>query len=211
MESSEPPRRGRPRSFDRQQALCAALRLFREHGYEGTSLAELQQALGLSPPSIYAAFGNKEQLFKEATDHYVATLRSVAERAMADAVTTKAAIEATLRSAVVASTEPGEPRGCLLVQGAITCSASSESVQQHLHDLRKESYRAILKRLKVGVASGELPAGIDAPAMAQFYTTFAHGISIQARDGASRPALMAAVQCAMAAWDSLVGGEGVDS
>jgi AcrR family transcriptional regulator len=206
MKSPEPARRGRPRSFDRQQALCAALRVFREHGYEGTSMTDLQEALGgLSPPSIYAAFGSKEQLFKEATDLYVATLRSAAERAMADAATTKAAIEAALRSAVVASTKAGEPRGCLLVQGAMTCSNSSESVQHYLHDLRVESHRAMLKRLKTGVASGELPARTDVQAMAQFYMTFAHGVSIQARDGASRASLMAAVDCAMAAWDSLVG------
>jgi AcrR family transcriptional regulator len=206
METSGSGRRGRPRSFDRQQALCAALRVFREHGYEGTSLTDLQEALGgLSPPSIYAAFGSKEQLFKEATDLYHATLRSAAGRAMADATTTKAAVEATLRCAVVASTESGEPRGCLLVQGAMTCSDSSAGVQGYLHDLRKESYRAILKLLKAGIASGELSTRTDAPAVAQFYTAFAHGISIQARDGASRVSLMAAVDCAIAAWDSLAG------
>ena len=207
MEASTPGGRGRPRSFDRQQALCAALRVFREHGYEGTSLADLQKALGgLSPPSIYAAFGSKEQLFKEATEHYHSALRAAAGRAMADATTTKAAIEAMLRCAVVASTESGEPRGCLLVQGAITCSESNASVQEFLHDRRKESYRAFLKRLKAAIASGELPARTDAAAIAQFYTTFAHGISIQARDGASRASLMAAVDCAMAAWDSLARG-----
>jgi AcrR family transcriptional regulator len=204
MKSSEPARRGRPRSFDRQQALCAALRVFREHGYEGTSMSDLQEALGgLSPPSIYAAFGSKEQLFKEATELYVSTIRAAAERAMADATTTKEAIAATLRSAVNASTESGEPRGCLLVQGAIACSESSEGVQQYLHDLRVESHRAMLKRLKTAVANGELPAGTNVQAVAQFYMTFAHGVSIQARDGASRASLMAAVDCAMGAWDSL--------
>lgn len=205
MKSSEPARRGRPRSFDRQQALCAALRVFREHGYEGTSMTDLQAALGgLSPPSIYAAFGSKEQLFKEATDLYVATIRAAAERAMAEATTAQEAVEAILRSAVIASTESGEPRGCLLVQGAITCSESSDSVQRYLHDLRTESHRAMLKRLKAAVASGELPADANVQALAQFYMTFAHGVSIQARDGASRASLMAAVDCAMAAWDSLV-------
>lgn len=169
-------------------------------------MTDLQEALGgLSPPSIYAAFGSKEQLFKEATDRYVAELRAAAERAMAGATTTRDAIEASLRSAVVASTESGEPRGCLLVQGAITCSASGERMQEYLHDLRKESHRAMQKRIKAGVESGELRKGTDVAAMAQFYMTFAHGISIQARDGASRASLMAAVDCAMAAWDSLAG------
>ena len=167
-------------------------------------MSHLQEALGgLSPPSIYAAFGSKEQLFKEATEFYVATRQAAAQRETANATTVKDAIEAMLRCAVKGSTESGEPRGCLLVQGAITCSASSEGVQLYLHDLRAEGHRTMLKRLKTGVASGELPAGTNVQAMALFYTTFAHGIAIQARDGASRASLMGAVDCAMAAWDSL--------
>jgi AcrR family transcriptional regulator len=205
VESSDPVRRGRPRSFDRERALRAALRVFREHGYEGTSMSHLQEALGgLSPPSIYAAFGSKEQLFKEATELYVATRKSAAERDMAGAVTARDAIGAMLRCAVMGSTESGEPRGCLLVQGAITCSASSEGVQEYLHGFRVEEQRSILKRLRAGVPSGELPAGANVQAMAQFYTTFVRGIAIQARDGATRASLMDAVDCAMAAWDSLV-------
>lgn len=205
VESPDPVRRGRPRSFDREQALRAALRVFRENGYEGTSLSHLQEALGgLSPPSIYAAFGSKEQLFKEATELYVASRRASAEREMAGVTTARETIAAMLRCAVLGSTETGEPRGCLLVQGAITCSASGEGVQKYLHDLRVEEQRAILKRLKAGVASGELPAGTDVQAMAQFYTTFARGIAVQARDGATRTSLMAAVDCAMGAWDSLI-------
>jgi AcrR family transcriptional regulator len=207
VESSDAVRRGRPRSFDREQALRAALRVFREHGYEGTSISHLQEALGgLSPPSIYAAFGSKEQLFKEATDLYVAARRAASERKIAGATTARDAIEAMLRCAVIGSTESGEPRGCLLVQGAITGSASGEGVQQYLHGLRSEEQRAFLKRLKAGVASGELPPGTNVQAMAQFYTTFARGIAIQARDGATRASLMDAVDCAMAAWDSLTRG-----
>jgi len=168
-------------------------------------MSHLQEALGgLSPPSIYAAFGSKEQLFKEATDLYVATRRSAAEPEMARATTARDAIGTMLRCAVKGSTEPGEPRGCLLVQSAITCSASGEGVQQYLQGFRVEEQRAILKRLKAGVASGELPASTNVQAMAQFYTTFARGIAIQARDGATRAALMEAVECAMAAWDSLI-------
>ena len=170
-------------------------------------MSHLQEALGgLSPPSIYAAFGSKEQLFKEATDLYVAERRSAAERKLADATTARDAIEATLRCAVMGSTESGEPRGCLLVQGAITCSASSEGVQQYLHGLRMEGHRTILKRLKAAVASGELPTGTNIHAMARFYTSLAVGIAIQARDGASRASLMGAVDCAMAAWESLTRG-----
>jgi len=166
-------------------------------------MSHLQEALGgLSPPSIYAAFGSKEQLFKEATELYVAARRSASEHEMAQATTARDAINSLLRCAVIGSTESGEPRGCLLVQGAMTCSASSEGVQQYLHSLRVEEQRAISKRLKAGVANGELPAGINVQAMTQFYTTFVRGIAIQARDGATRASLMDAVDCAMAVWDS---------
>jgi len=168
-------------------------------------MSHLQEALGgLSPPSIYAAFGSKEQLFKEATELYVAARRSAAEPQLAKAATARDAIDTTLRCAVMGSTEAGEPRGCLLVQGAITCSASGEGVQQFLHDFRTEEQRAILRRLKAAVTSGELPARTNVQAMTQFYTTFARGIAVQARDGATRASLMEAVDCAMAAWDSFI-------
>jgi AcrR family transcriptional regulator len=167
-------------------------------------MSHLQEALGgLTPPSIYAAFGSKEQLFKEATDLYVATRRSAAEREMDSATTARDAIEAMLRCAVMGSTESGEPRGCFLVQGAIACSASGEGAQQYMHGFRVAEQRAIVKRLKAAVAGGELPAGTNVQGMAQFYTTFTRGIAIQARDGATRASLMDAVDCAMAAWDSL--------
>lgn len=202
---SPPARRGRPRSFDRQEALCAALRVFRERGYEGTSMADLQQALGgLSPPSLYSAFGSKEEFFKEAVDLYRKRIGDKLARAVEAARDTKAAIEAMLRSAVTSTTEPGEPRGCLIVQGAIVCSPSSEGVEQYLHELRLETHRIVSARLKAGVADGDIPAGADVTALASFYTTLLHGIAIQARDGASRASLLAAVDCAMAAWESLV-------
>ena len=202
----EPSRsRGRPRSFDRDQALCAALRVFRERGYEGTSMADLQKALGgLSPPSIYAAFGSKEELFKEAASLYTSQGRARLARLLEDAPTTRAAIEAMLRASVLTMTEPDEPRGCLMVQGGLACSPSSEAVQRFLHEHRLETHRAITKRLKAGVAAGDVPARADISAIASFYTTLIHGIAVQAKDGSSRASLLATVDFAMAAWDSLI-------
>jgi AcrR family transcriptional regulator len=195
---------GRPRTFDRDKALRAALRLFRERGYEGTSMADLQTALGgLSPPSIYAAFGSKEALFREAVALYTSQTRARISRALEGATNTRAAVEAMLRTAVQGTTEPEEPRGCLLVQGALACSPSSSEVQQFLHEERVEGHRALLRRLKAGVAAGDVPAGANLTAIASFYTAMIHGISIQAKDGASRTSLMGAVDFAMAAWDSL--------
>jgi AcrR family transcriptional regulator len=142
--------------------ICAAFRVFRERGYEGTAVADLQEALGgLSPPSLYAAFGSKEELFMEAVGLYTGQIRAAAERALAQAPTTKAKVEALLRRAVVATTEPGEPQGCLLVQGAIVCSPSSDNVQRYLHELRIETHRTITKCLKDGLAAGELLVRTD--------------------------------------------------
>jgi AcrR family transcriptional regulator len=205
MKPAPAARRGRPRTFDRQEALCAALRVFREHGYEGTSLAELQKAMGdLSPPSLYAAFGSKEELFKEAVELYRKHIGALAARALEQATTTKAAIDALLRSTIAAVTEAGEPRGCLLVQGALNCSPEGEDVQNYLHELRSETHRMVTKRFKAGLAAADIPADTDVAALASFYTTVIHGLAIQARDGASRASLTAAVDCAMAAWDALV-------
>jgi AcrR family transcriptional regulator len=205
MKSVAPARRGRPRSFDRQEALCAALRVFRERGYEGTSVADLQEALGgLSAPSLYAAFGSKEDLFMEAVELYTGRIRAAAERALAEAPSTKAKLEALLRSAVVATTERGEPRGCLLVQGAIACSPSSDTVQRYLHALRSATHRTITQCLKDGLAAGEVPSRTDVAGVASFFTTLLHGLAIQARDGASRASLMATVDRTMSAWDVLV-------
>lgn len=167
-------------------------------------MTDLQTVLGgLSPPSIYAAFGSKEALFKEALALYTSQNRARVARAIEDAPNTKAAVDGMLRAAVRGTTEPDEPRGCLLVQGALACSPSSNDVQQCLHEERLEGHRMLLKRLKAGVAAGDVSARTDLAAVASFYTTVIHGISIQAKDGASRASLMAAVDCAMAAWDSL--------
>jgi AcrR family transcriptional regulator len=205
MKHSEPrARRGRPRSFDRQEALCAALRVFRTQGYEGTSMADLEEALGgLSPPSIYAAFGSKERLFKEAVELYREHVGATLDRALSDAKNTREALDAWLRATVATLTEAGEPRGCLIVQGAIACSPSSDDVQKWLHELRLETHRSLAKRLKRGVADGDVPPGTDVAALASFFTTVIHGLAIQARDGASRASLLAAVDCAMVVWDSL--------
>jgi AcrR family transcriptional regulator len=169
-------------------------------------MADLQKALGgLTPPSLYAAFGSKEALFKEAVELYRSRFGAITGRALAEATTTKDAIHAMMRAAVLATTEPGEPRGCLLVQGAIACSPSSEDVQQYLHELRLETQRMVAMRLKAGLAAGDLPARTDVAALASFYTTLAHGLAVRARDGASRASLLAAVDWAEAAWDALVG------
>ena len=193
-------RRGRPREFDRAEALRAALAVFREQGYEGTTLAELQSAMGgISPPSLYAAFGSKEGLFKEAVALYRETVSADIARALVEGPTARDAIRGMLRSSVAAFTKAGEPRGCLLVLGAINCTRAGDA-HEHLRDVRRAARQGLTRRLKQGVEEGDVPASVDVSALASFYTTVLFGISIQARDGASRDSLMATVDCAMSAW-----------
>jgi len=209
MKNTPPRPRGRPRSFDRNQALCAAMRVFRERGYDGATLAELQEAMGgLSPPSLYAAFGSKEELFKEAVASYVESTGEAGRCALTAELSTRDAIEQVMRANVDAITKAGEPRGCMLVLGALNCraeDAEGAAAGEHLHKLRLETQRSILARIKRGIREGDLPRETDAESLATFITTVLHGLSIQARDGASRAALNAAVDHAMLAWDASVG------
>jgi AcrR family transcriptional regulator len=202
-------RLGRPRSFDREDALRRAMEIFWALGYEGTTLTDLQKAMGgITAPSFYAAFGSKEELFREAVELYSKTLGVPMTKALAEQPTARASIEALLQAAVEAFCKPGAPRGCLLVLGAINSMPANKSVQDHLRGLRARRQKVMQQRLQRGVAEGELPAGLDYSALASFYTTVVDGLAIQARDGASRKALKFAAQCAMAAWDTVVAEAG---
>jgi AcrR family transcriptional regulator len=201
----EPARpRGRPRTFDRAEALRAALVVFREHGYEGASLADLQKAMGgISPPSLYAAFGSKEALFKEAVALYRESFLCASVAALESReLTARDAIDRTLRATVAAVTRTGEPQGCLLVLGAITCASVGQDMGDYLQGMRRKTNEFILARIKRGVREGDVPRRANVDAMAMFLTAFVHGLSVQARDGASRAELMEAVDCAMKGWDT---------
>jgi AcrR family transcriptional regulator len=198
--------RGRPRSFDRELALRRAMEVFWALGYEGATLNDLQKAMGgITPPSFYAAFGSKEELFREAVDLYSRTLGVPMMKALAENPTARASIEGLLETAVESFCKPGLPRGCMLVLGAINNAPANNSVQDYLRGLRARRRKVIQKRLERGVSERELPSGLDLAALASFYTTVVDGLAIQARDGAPRKALKFAVRCAMAAWDSMVG------
>jgi hypothetical protein len=131
-------------------------------------------------------------------------------RALAEGPTARESIEAMLYAAADSFSLPNTPHGCMLMHGALNCMRANRNVEDHLRNLRSLRQKIIRRRLRRGVTEGDLPPGLDLTALASFYTTLLDGLSIQARDGASRKALKAAVGCAMAAWDKLVAEQSPD-
>ncbi|KRC69296.1 HTH-type transcriptional repressor ComR [compost metagenome] len=195
--------RGRPRSFDRAQALQKAMEVFWSKGYEGASLTDLTVAMGINSPSLYGAFGSKESLFREAVELYRDTEGGSARRALLAGPSARDAIQAMLLASAERFTAPGAPPGCMIVLGAPAGSVNHASVGDFLGDHRREMQSRILARLHAGASQGELPAGADLKSLAAFYATVLHGMSIQARDGATRKTLQAVARQAMCAWDAL--------
>lgn len=195
--------RGRPRSFDRTAALRRAMEVFWAKGYAGASMADLTAAMGINSPSLYAAFGCKEQLFREAVDLYRETEGLEVWKEMESFTTARAAVETFLMRTAEAFTRPGKPTGCLVVLGAVVGGDAGESVSQALCERRRGNLGVLTRRLERAVAEGELPPGIDCGAIATFYLTVQQGMSLQARDGSTREALTAIARSAMAAWPAL--------
>lgn len=199
--------RGRPRAFDRADALSRAMEVFWERGYEGTSMSDLTAAMGINSPSLYAAFGCKEKLFREAVTHYNDTLGATAATELRDRPTAREAIAAVLRHHAVVFCDPDHPRGCMIVLVATTFNDDTRSLHEYLATWRyavEEDFRARIER---GIADGDVPAGVDAAAVAAFYNTVNHGMAIQARDGANETKLSAIAEAAISAWDGLVAAQ----
>jgi AcrR family transcriptional regulator len=190
---------GRPRAFDPEKALDKALRVFWEHGYEGASLADLTKAMGINRPSVYATFGNKEQLFRKALDRYAESAAAFGPEALGGP-TARRAIEKMLFAAADLLSDPKYPHGCLLVQGALACGDESKSVRQELSSRRAAGETAIRKRLERGRAEGDLSSDVDTAELASYITTVHNGMSVQATGGATRQKLRSIAERAMCAW-----------
>jgi AcrR family transcriptional regulator len=196
--------RGRPRTFDPDVALRQALAVFWERGYEGTSLNDLAEAMGIASASIYACFGNKEDLFRQVMALYSTTSGEPPRRALREQPTARAAVHAMLRATADQITGRDAPHYCMLVLAAPTGAVENQSVREFLADRRRDMHGSIKDRLALGVTEGDLSAPPETlDAIARYYTTVVQGLSIQARDGATRAELEAVITCAMAAWDTL--------
>jgi AcrR family transcriptional regulator len=192
--------RGRPRAFDRDVALEQAMLVFWRLGYEAASLSELTAAMGINPPSLYAAFGDKERLFLEAVQRYVEVQGIPAERALQEAPTAREGIAAMLRISAEEWTKPCHPAGCMVVTAATNCSAGAEHVQAALAKRRAEATARMRERIERGIEAGELPPDTNAAALATFFSTVYQGMTVQARDGASPDDLLATAELAMRSW-----------
>lgn len=200
--------RGRPRSFDRDVALRRAMEVFWSKGYDGASLSDLTAAMGINSPSLYAAFGSKESLFREAVALYEETEGVEIWTGIPEAPTAREAFERFLRVSAEVFTRREKPAGCLIVLSALNANDANTAVCRALRDRRSENVMTLRERLKRAVREGELAADLDCLALATFYATVQQGMSIQARDGASRKRLLSIAACAMAAWDGLTTATG---
>lgn len=176
------------------------MELFWRQGYESTSIADLTKAMGINPPSLYAAFGDKERLFLEAVERYGCHAGETPEAILSAAPTARAAIERLLEAAAREFTDPRHPPGCMVVSSTMNCSAAAAHVQSAMAARRRSSEARIRARIERGMKEGELPPRTDCGALAKFYSTLIEGMSIQARDGASRKSLLATAAAAMRAW-----------
>jgi AcrR family transcriptional regulator len=190
---------GRPRGFDVDQALDRALEVFWRKGYEGATLCDLTVAMGINPPSLYAAFGNKEGLFRKALDRYWTVRTAFWEEALA-APTAREAAAILLRGTAKFLSDPCHPKGCLAVHGALASGKDTDCIRQELEKRRGTGLAAIRERLKRAKREGDLPADADAAILARFLATVIEGMAVQAASGASRRDLDRVAETALRAF-----------
>ncbi|MGH6866623.1 MAG: TetR/AcrR family transcriptional regulator [Methyloceanibacter sp.] len=189
---------GRPRTFDKDQALDRALEVFWRKGYEGATICDLTAAMGINPPSLYAAFGNKEALFRRALDRYEAKHEATWHEALT-APTGYEAVQRLLKGTAASLGDTSKPRGCLMVQAAL-CGGECDAVAKELAARREASMALIRDRLKRAKREGDLPPDANAATLARFVTTVIHGMAVQAVSGAGRKELERVADTALRAW-----------
>src|SRR3979411_852880 len=179
---------GRPREFDVDKALDLALQVFWRKGYEGASMTDLTETMGITKPSLYSAFGNKEELFRKALDRNVDGPGGSVQLALPKP-TVRGVVEHLLYEAADAVTDPNHPPGCLAVQGALSCGDAAESIKQELMARRANGEHDLRRRFERAIAEGDLPAGSDAADLAAYISAILQGMAVQAGGGTRRAPL----------------------
>ncbi|MBQ0851044.1 TetR/AcrR family transcriptional regulator [Streptomyces sp. BH-SS-21] len=199
MERKQSGSIGRPRGFDADEALERAMLVFWRHGYEGASTANLTNAMGISTTSMYAAFGNKEKLFRKVLERYTEGPSAYMARALEEP-TALGTATAILAGTVRTTTRPANPHGCLGVQSALTVSDSGEEVRELLVAWRSDGHSCLRERFQRAVDEGDLPADADPGLLARYITTFGYGIAVQAASGVDRDELQEMADVALRNW-----------
>jgi AcrR family transcriptional regulator len=201
MKVTSPRPTGRPRSFDTDKALDRALEVFWRKGFEGASLSDLTKAMSINKPSLYAAFGDKEKLFRKVLDRYSEGPASHSKVALQEP-TSRAVVERLLSGTADLLTAPRNPGGCLLVQGALACGNGANSVRRELVSRRLAGEAALRQRLKRAKNDGDLPPEANPANLARYVVTLIHGMSVQAAGGTTRKELNRVVEIALQSWPS---------
>jgi AcrR family transcriptional regulator len=194
--------RGRPRTFDTEHALDRALAVFWKHGFQDASLHELTEAMGLSKPSLYAAFGDKEALYLKTLERYVAQLLERHAAALNDEPDARRAVDAFLRSLAAMLADPALPGGCFIINGTADCGGSTipASVEMALREALHGTEALLRERLVRAQAEGTLMASPPPAALAAMFAAIVAGLAVQAKSGAPRQRLDAIIDTAMAIW-----------
>ena len=190
---------GRPREFDLNQALDRAIEVFWRNGYEGASVAELCEAMRISPPSLYAAFENKAGLFRRALDRYLERRVGYWDEAL-EAPSAREMVERLVRGCVDFLSEEGNPPGCLFVRSAASCSEAADCIREELAERRAEGEARLRQRLEGAAARGELPPDLDPADFARYLLAVLEGMSMRAGAGAGREELRQIGEVALRTW-----------
>jgi len=196
-ENSSPRKRGRPPAFDRETVLAAARDTFWQHGYDGSSIADLTAAMGITPQSLYAAFGSKAELYRGTLDQYRRIPRPEPGNPFQDKIDTVTAFERFLTNSAKIFTAPEHPKGCMISTAVLNCAEENEPIAHHVASMRLQTLDIFTARIERGIAEGDIRPEANPRSLARFLGAIVQGMSVQARDGATTDELLALLSHAL--------------